>query len=104
MKKPLSLIAVTALTLFVGCATRPAATSCCSHKNGDGDGQGVAIGTLPPAAVHAAKKSVPGFEVSCAKLKHKDSGNVYELKGYAKKSKYEIDVTPAGRVLDIERD
>lgn len=98
----ISLLSVSASLLLVSaCSTTNTGTTTCAHY---GDDHCVAIGSVPAAALAAAKKSVPGFQPTCAKLKHKDAGDLYEIKGTSPKGKYEIDVTPAGRVLEIDRD
>lgn len=99
----ISLLSVSAsLLLCAACSTtNSGSTACTAHH---GDDHGVALNSVPAAAFAAAKKSVPGFQPSYAKLKHKKAGDVYEIKGTSPKGKYEIDVTPAGRVLEVDRD
>lgn len=97
----ISLLSVSAsLLLVAACSTTNTGTTC-AHDGGD---HAVAISSVPAAALAAAKKSVPGFQPTCAKLKHKDAGDLYEIKGTSPKGKYEIDVAPTGRVLEIDRD
>ncbi len=98
----ISLLSVSAsLLLVTACSTTNSGTTACAHC---GDDHAVAINSVPAAALAAAKKSVPGFQPTYAKLEHKSSGDLYEIKGTSPKGKYEIDVTPAGRVLEIDRD
>ena len=98
----ISLLSVSAsLLLVAACSTSNSGSTCCARH---GDDQSVAISSVPAEALAAAKKSVPGFQPSCAKLKHKKAGDVYEIKGMSPKGKYEIDVTAAGRVLEVDRD
>lgn len=98
----ISLLSVSAsLLLVAACSTTNSGTTTCTH---DGDDHSVAIGSVPAAALAAAKKSVPGFQPTCAKIEHKRAGDVYEINGTSPKGKYEIDVTAAGRVLEVERD
>lgn len=98
----ISLLSVSAsLLLVAACSTSNSGTTTCAHH---GDDHSVAISSVPAAALAAAKKSVPGFQPSYAKLKHKHAGDVYEINGTSPKGKYEIDVTAAGRVLEVDRD
>lgn len=90
------------LLLCAACSTTNSGSSACAAHHGDD--YCVAVNSVPAAALAAAKQSVPGFQPACAKLKHKKAGDVYELKGTSPKGKYEIDVTPAGRVLEVDRD
>ena len=99
----LTLLCVSSSTLLVAaCSTsqRVAPTSCCQHDND----HAVALSSIPKAALSAATKSVAGFQPVSAKLKHKNSEEVYEIEGTSPKGKYEIDVTGTGRVLEIDRD
>lgn len=98
----ISLLSVSgSLLLVAACSTTNSGTTSCAHS---GDDHAVAISSVPAAALTAAKNSVPGFLPSCAKLKHKSSGDLYEIKGTSPKGKYEVDVTPAGHILEVDRD
>jgi hypothetical protein len=98
----ISLLSVSAsLLLVAACSTSNSGTSTCARHSDD---HCVPLTSVPPAVLAAAKKSVPGFLPFCAKLKHKHAGDLYEINGTSPKGKYEIDVTPTGRVLEIDRD
>lgn len=101
MNKISLLSASASLFLVAACSTSNSGTTTCAHH---GDDQCVSLASVPAAALAAARKSVPGFQPSYAKLKHKHVGEVYEINGTSPKGKYEIDVTPAGRVLEVDRD
>ncbi len=98
----ISLLAVSASVLLVAaCSTSNSGTTTCARH---GDDHCVALNTVPATALAAAKKSVPGFQPTYAKLKHKRAGEVYEISGTSPKGKYEVDVTATGRVLEVDRD
>lgn len=99
----ISLLSVSAsLLLCAACSTtNSGSTTCTAHH---GDDHAVSLKCIPAPALAAAQKSVPGFQPTSAKLKHKKAGDVYEINGTSPKGKYEIDVTSAGRVLEVDRD
>jgi hypothetical protein len=98
----ISLLSVSAsLLLVAACSTSNSGTTACAHH---GDDHCVALNSVPAPALAAAKKAVPGFQPTSAKLKHNCSGDRYEINGTSPKGKYEVDVTAAGRVLEVDRD
>ena len=58
---------------------------------------------VPPKVLSAARARVPGFVLTEAELLDRDGLRVYELDGRVGGDDCEIDVTPGGRVLRIDR-
>lgn len=59
--------------------------------------------SVPPKVLSAAHARIPGFVLTDAELRDRDGTKVYELEGTAGGEDYDIDVTPSGRVLRIDR-
>ncbi len=59
--------------------------------------------SVPPKVLSAARSRVPGFVLTEAELRDRGGIRVYELDGRAGGEDCEIDVTPGGRVLRIDR-
>lgn len=59
--------------------------------------------SVPPKVLAAARARVPGFVLTDAELRDRDGIRVYELDGKAGGEDCDIDVTPGGRVLSIDR-
>jgi uncharacterized membrane protein YkoI len=64
----------------------------------------VNVKDLPKAVLEAIEKRLPGAELLSAK-KEKDDGRLqYEVKVRHKGQKYEVEVTPEGKILEVERE
>ena len=64
----------------------------------------VPLDDVPAAALNAAKDAVPGIQLTSAELETERGQAIYELEGSVGDSTWEVEVTPAGEVLEIEED
>ncbi len=64
----------------------------------------VALSDVPKKVIAAAKKAVPGIELTKAEKEKTKKGVFYELEGKLGDKEYEILITPAGKVIEIEVD
>jgi hypothetical protein len=63
------------------------------------------VSEVPELAVMAALEAVPGLRIDSAELEEDENGaSVYELEGMADGVEYEVEVTAAGDVLEVERE
>lgn len=63
----------------------------------------VPIDQIPAVAMEAAKKALPGYTFDTAFKLKVDGQDVFEIRGKDRKGKTrEVEVTPAGEVLEIE--
>ncbi|EDY82036.1 hypothetical protein VDG1235_1656 [Verrucomicrobiia bacterium DG1235] len=83
------------LTTLVGLV---ALTACSQAKDID-------VKDLPPVVLESALKAVPGFIVEEAELEKENGVLVYELEGKSTKDgfEYEIEISPEGEILEIEK-
>ena len=64
----------------------------------------IALSGLPPAVVNATIEAKPGATIVGAELEQDDGVEMYEVTVEQGGTSYEIDVTPAGVVLEVEED
>ena len=64
----------------------------------------VPLDQVPPNVVAAARTAVPDLTLEEAKRREKRTGVVYKLEGTAGGQEYELKVTSAGEVLEVELD
>lgn len=75
-------------------------------EEGDEEGdeeEAVPLEQVPEAVKQAAAAAVPGFVASSAELESEHGTRLYSLSGRADGEEVEIEVTPEGKVLEIER-
>lgn len=96
MKIPLILLAT---AMLGGCISIGSDES----DSGREEGRDIPIASVPPRVLAAARARVPGFVLKEAELRDRDDIRVYELDGTAGGEDCEIEVTPGGRVLEIDR-
>lgn len=63
----------------------------------------VPLSELPPQVLSAAKGAAPGILFDEIELETEDGVSVYEFDGVAGGERYEIVVSAAGEVLEVER-
>lgn len=98
MRKLIPLAAV----VLVGCATID--TDGDSYDEIDReDGREISSVSVPDKVLAAARARIPGFVLTEADLLQRNGTAFYALEGNARGEDYEIDVTPGGRVLRIDR-
>lgn len=103
----LLLFIVTACLLASGCCCPDASPACGEiedHDEVDDDGQPVAVSELPANVVAAATAAVPGLLIEEAALETEDGVTFYDIEGEVGEKDYELEITPAGKVLDVEED
>jgi uncharacterized membrane protein YkoI len=64
----------------------------------------VPLSEVPTPVLVAARGAVENIILSKAKIKEDDDQKMYILEGTSKGKSYEIDVSAAGRVLEVEQD
>ncbi|MHC4915645.1 MAG: PepSY domain-containing protein [Planctomycetota bacterium] len=64
----------------------------------------VPLSKVPEVVKAAALKAVPGIVLTGAEKEVENGKVVYELEGTVRGKKYEIEVTPEGKVLEVEED
>ncbi len=92
----LSVVSTTLLTAFF-CAVAP------TPARGETEVK-VPLDKVPEVVKEAARKAVPGIVLTAAYKEVERGKTVYELKGKVGDKKYEIEVTPQGKVLEVEKD
>ncbi|MDA1260686.1 MAG: PepSY domain-containing protein [Planctomycetota bacterium] len=96
MKHLLTLTTMVLATLAWGCQNL--------HHDGDDDGDEheIALNQVPHNVLAAAVAKVPGFVLEEACTEDEDGVLIYCLEGKANGKEYEIDVTAAGKVMEVE--
>jgi uncharacterized membrane protein YkoI len=64
----------------------------------------VPLSEVPEEALKAAQGAVDGITITEAEMEKEDGQTVYILEGEANGKKYEIEVTPEGKVLETEEE
>jgi uncharacterized membrane protein YkoI len=64
----------------------------------------VPLSQVPPAAVKAAEGAVDGITLTEAEMETEDGKTVYTLEGTADGKEYSIEVTPEGKVIEVEEE
>ena len=73
----------------------------CAQSRHDDDDE-MALSEVPEGVVAAAQKAVPGLRVESAEKEVENGVTLYSLEGTAKGKEYCVEVTPAGKVLEVE--
>ena len=68
------------------------------------DDEEIALSTVPPAVMDAARGAVAGVTITEAEVERKDGRTVYELEGMANGVEHEIKVAADGSVLNVKKD
>jgi hypothetical protein len=64
----------------------------------------VPLSEVPPEALKAAQGAVDGITITEAEMEKEDGKTVYVFEGQANSKEYEIEVTPEGKVLEVEEE
>ena len=67
-------------------------------------GEKVAIGDLPAAVRAAVMERFPSGELVSAEKETDDGRIKFEVKVRSEGKKYEVEVSPAGKILDVDED
>jgi uncharacterized membrane protein YkoI len=70
--------------------------------DGDEHEANLALTDIPANVRAAALAAVPGFVIEEAELESFDHGKVYSLEGHANGEEVEVEVSPDGKVIEIE--
>ena len=62
----------------------------------------VPLSDVPAEALKAAQGAVDGITITEAEMEKEDGKTVYVFEGEASGKEYEIEVTPEGKVLEVE--
>jgi len=94
---------------FAGCETTEAKINASNQAapiaKADGSGESaIALDQVPAAVLAAAEKAVPGFVLAGAECETEGGDKVYDLTGTSGGATYEVEVTAAGKVGEIEKD
>ena len=68
------------------------------------DDEEIAVSSVPPVVMDAARGAVAGLQVTEAEMERKDGQTVYELEGMANGVEHEVKVTADGKVLKVKED
>ena len=105
----IALLLTVSVNVFAKAAeTKDKKSTCCSQESvqkvekkaevlKDGD---IQLSKIPKEIKDVAEKAVKGIKLSEAEI---DDGN-YELEGYVGKNKYEIKITPEGKLISVDVD
>ncbi len=66
------------------------------------DEKEIAISDLPAVVVKAVQDSLPGFVISDAEIEGTEPDIIYDVDGSMDGNEYEIEITPEGKILEIE--
>lgn len=84
------------------------ATGCSLYENGVEDDFGeekeIALSELPDKVREAAEGAVDGIVLKEAEMEKEDGKWIYEVEGVADGKEYEIEITPEGKILEIEEE
>ena len=86
------LLLIVSLTFLGGCA---------SLGENETD---IELSEVPGVVIEAARRAVPGIELTGAEIEIEDGETVYELEGTTADTSWEIELSPDGEVLEIEED
>ena len=64
----------------------------------------VPLSEVPQEALKAAQGAVDGVTITEAEMEKEDGETVYVFEGEANGKEYEIEVTPEGKVLEVEEE
>jgi hypothetical protein len=62
----------------------------------------VPLSDVPAEALKAAQGAVDGITITEAEMEKEDGKTLYTFEGQAEGKEYEIEVTPEGKVLEVE--
>ena len=96
MKKFLPLAAL----VLAGCVTIDTRSDEDSDRE---DGREISSVSVPDKVLAAARARIPGFVLTEADLLQRNGTTFYALEGNARGEDYDIDVTPGGRILRVDR-
>ncbi len=83
---------------------RPVASADDEDEDGDeGNEQRIALDQVPAAVKKAAEAAVPGLALKSAETETEQGVLHYCLEGTAAGEKVEVEVSPSGKVLEVER-
>jgi len=63
----------------------------------------IELDAVPANVIAAANRALPGIQLSEAEYEEEEGLMVYELEGMLGATRYEIEITPEGEVLEIEQ-
>ena len=69
-----------------------------------GKDEKIPLAKVPKNVLQAAEKAVAGIKLTEAKVEKKADGLVYDLEGTVGDKEYEIEVSAAGKVLEVEQE
>lgn len=95
MKLARTTITLAAALAIAGCSNRPGWL---------GGEDAIPLEDVPAQVKTAAMNEVPGLEIRSVERDSENGVDTYEVNGVANGKKYEIEVTEAGRVLEVEED
>lgn len=91
-------------TSILAVAAALSLTACSGNDTDDEMEMVLAMDEVPAVVRTAAEGAVPGIVLTEAELETEDGRQLYEMTGMKDGVEYEIDVTPTGEVIEVERD
>lgn len=98
MKKFLPLAAL----VLAGCVTIDTGGGSDDDSDRE-DGRETSSVSVPDKVLAAARARIPGFVLTEADLLQRNGTTFYALEGNARGEDYDIDVTPGGQILRVDR-
>jgi preprotein translocase subunit SecD len=77
---------------------------CANVESGNPGEKEIPLAQVPNRAIQAAQNAVDGIALTEAEVEIEDGQTIYVLEGMAKGTEYEIEVTSAGKVLEVEQE
>ncbi len=74
------------------------------HNEVDDDEVAIAVDQLPAAVRAAALAAVPGLVIEEAARETQNGITIYDVEGEAHGKEFELEITDAGKVLEVEED
>ena len=77
---------------------------CKQARTSEDDDEEIALSEVPANVMAAAEKAVPGITFTSAEKETEDGVVIYEFEGTVNGKEYEVEVTAAGEVIEVEDD
>ena len=84
--------------------TRPVVAMAVVDADSDDGEEEIPLDQVPANVKNAAQAALPGFVLEGAERETEDGTVVYSLEGTADGEEYEVEVSAAGKVLEIEKE
>lgn len=90
--------------MILGAIVLAGLTACATMQDDEEDEREIPLSEVPQAVQDAAKAAVPGIVLSEAEVETEDGKQVFCVFGIANGQEYEVEATPEGKVLEVEKE